>query len=351
MSAPTTNSMMYQTMHRQPDDLRRVLTEGWEATESAASLIGNAKRIFLFGIGTSFHAAQVGAWLLRATGRDARAVMSFDVAHYPENIGIRSDDAVIVMAHSGVKTFSKVAMQTAIDAGATVISIGSLTAEHPGSQLVLRTTEREKSAAFTSSHLTAMTVLAQIATALGGNGVTGFRDALTQLPDQVREILSRQDQVLPIAKEAVNRQVYAIGAGPNELTATELVIKAREAAYGDVDALASEQFLHGPLIATEPDDLAVVIHVPGAAAQRVGEIARVIDAIGTKLWIVGQPVAEISAAMVFTLPETPELISPLLAVVPMQLLAYQMAVEKGINPDTFRRDNPVYQAALGLLTL
>ena len=351
MTVPTTDSAMYQTMHRQPDDLRRILDTGWQAAAEAATLIGGAKRIFVTGIGTSYHASLVGSWFLRATGADARAVMSFDLAHYPDSFAINADDAVIVMAHTGVKTFSGVAMQRAVDAGATVISVGSLTAEHPGSRLILRTIEREKSAAYTSSHLTAMTVLAQIAASLGGDGVGGLREALGKLPDQVAEVLSRQDEVPPISKEAVTRRVYAAGAGPNEATATELVIKAREAAYGHVDGMAIEQFLHGPMIAMNAEDLAVLIHVPGAAAERVGQIAATIDAIGTKLWIVGQPVVAVPGATVFALPETSELVSPLLAVVPMQILAYQMAVEKGLNPDTFRRDNPVYKEAIGLLTL
>jgi glucosamine--fructose-6-phosphate aminotransferase (isomerizing) len=355
MTAPTTDSAMYQTMHRQPDDLRRVLASGWAPAGEAAGLIAGAKRVFLTGIGTSYHASLVGSWLLRAAGADARAVSSFDFAVYPDSFPVTPDDAVIVMAHTGVKTYSAVAMQRANEAGATVLSVGSLTAEHPGSRLVLRTVEREKSAAYTSSHLTAMTVLAQVATELGEQrgaaGVAGFREALGRLPDQVADALARQDDVLPIAKEAVNHRVYAAGAGPNEATATELVIKAREAAYGHVDGLAIEQFLHGPMVAVNAGDLAVLIHVPGAAAERVAQIAAVLGAIGLQLWIAGQPVAATPTATVFPLAETPELISPLLAVVPMQILAYQMAVEKGLNPDTFRRDNPVYKDAIGLLKL
>jgi glucosamine 6-phosphate synthetase-like amidotransferase/phosphosugar isomerase protein len=53
-------------------------------------------------------------------------------------------------------------------------------------------------------------------------------------------------------------------------------------------------------------------------------------------------------ATVLSLPQTPELLSPLLAVVPMQILTYQMAALKGVHPDTFRRDNPTYVAALSL---
>ena len=74
---PTTDSFMYQTMHRQPDDVRRLVTDGWDDAREAADIIRRAERIWVTGIGTSFHAALVGGWLLRATGRDARAVLSF----------------------------------------------------------------------------------------------------------------------------------------------------------------------------------------------------------------------------------------------------------------------------------
>ena len=61
--------------------------------------------------------------------------------------------------------------------------------------------------------------------------------------------------------------------------------------------------------------------------------------------------AEISKATVFALPDFPEILSPLLAVVPMQMLAYEMAVLKNLNPDTFRRDDEVFKNALSVLTL
>src|SRR4051794_36150132 len=113
MTNPTTDSKMYQTMHRQPEDLRALLNEGWAAAEQAADLIGDAKRVFVTGIGTSYHASLVGGWLLRAAGSDARAVSSFDLATYPDDIPLRADDAVIVMAHTGVKRLSGDAMARA----------------------------------------------------------------------------------------------------------------------------------------------------------------------------------------------------------------------------------------------
>jgi glucosamine 6-phosphate synthetase-like amidotransferase/phosphosugar isomerase protein len=83
----------------------------------------------------------------------------------------------------------------------------------------------------------------------------------------------------------------------------------------------------------------------------VAGICAVADAMGGKLWIVGTPVAATPNATVFTLPELPEMLSPLLAVVPMQMLAYTMAALRGTHPDTFRRNDPRYKEAFGLLTL
>jgi len=354
MSAPTSGSKMDETIQRQPADLRRLLGEGWEQARQAVDLIGTSERIVLTGIGTSYHAALVGAWLIGAAGVDARAVSSFDFARYPEHVPLGVGDAVVVMAHTGVKRFSAEAMAVAAEAGATVVSVGSLTAEHAGSLLTLRTTEREQSAAFTSSHLCAMAVLAQVATELGERreapGVEGFREALEALPDLVAGLLARAAEVAPIAAYAVDHRTYVAGAGPNEATALEAVIKVREAAYGQIDAMAAEQFLHGPMVAFNAGDLLAMVNVAGRATDRTAAIAAVGAAMGGKLWIVGEAI-DLAGATTFALPAVPELLSPLLAVVPMQLLAAQMAALQGINPDTFRRDDDRYKEAFGLVKL
>jgi len=349
---------MYQTMHRQPADLRRLLDAGWGPAEEAARLLAPAARLFIAGIGTSYHAALAGEWLFRAAGLDARAVLSFDFSVYPHLYPLRPDDAVIVMAHTGAKTYSAHALERAHRSGATTMSVGSLTAEHPGSRLVLRTVERERSAAYTASHTAAMFVLAQMAAVVGeregGPEAAGFRRALEGLPAQVEAVLARQDEILGVAADAAVRHVYGAGAGPNAVTALELVIKAREAATATVDALPLEQFLHGPLVTVNADDVAVLVNVRGAdraASVRTAEVARVLDRIGARIWLVGQGVETVPHAAVFELPELDELISPILAVVPMQILAYQMAVRRGTNPDRFRRDDPRYADAIGTITL
>src|SRR5438128_4284064 len=158
----------------------------------------------------------------------------------------------------------------------------------------------------------------RLATALGESrksaATSSFRAALGQLADQVADVLARADQVLPVARNAASRRMYSVGAGPNEATALEAVIKVREAAQGWIDGLALEQFLHGPLVAANADDIALVVNVPGRAAERVGQIARVLDAVGVRIWLIGGGVDGLAKADVFALPAVTELLSPLLTV-------------------------------------
>jgi glucosamine--fructose-6-phosphate aminotransferase (isomerizing) len=186
-----------------------------------------------------------------------------------------------------------------------------------------------------------MAIVGRVADALGAADVGRALDAL---PDQVAVLLARETEIWPAAERAAGKRIYGHGAGPNEATATELMIKVREAAFHTVDGMASEQFLHGPTVSFNRGDVAVVIHVPGAGEGRVAAIARVNAAMGGNLWVIGQPVDGLEAT-VFSLPETPEVVSPLLAVVPVQLFSSRLAAIRETNPDKFRMDNPVYEAA------
>jgi glucosamine--fructose-6-phosphate aminotransferase (isomerizing) len=355
MSTMTEPYKMYTTMHRQPADVRMLLAEGWESAGEAAARLADATRVFVVGIGTSFHAAQLGTFLLRTAGADARAVDSHEFATYP--YALRGGDAVIVMAHKGTKTFSAAAVELASAAGVPVIGISGRDSKMSGDgpALVLRTVVQETSAAYTASHLGALTVLAQIATVYGERrgvaAVAGWRDALAALPDQVTDVLAREAEIEPVAKAIVNSRIYAIGAGPNGVTATEAALKAREAAYVTMDGMSLEQFLHGPMVTINPDDRMVVVAVEGAGMARTAQVANALHLIGTPLWVVGHAIESVPDAPLFALPTVPEPLSPLLTLVPVQLLAYYLALAKGTNPDTFRRDDPRYLTAFSSLSL
>ena len=333
-------SQTFQTILRQPSDLREMFAREEENVARAVQILAGADRILTIGIGSSHHASQVSAWLLREAGKDAIPVHAFDFLHYHDQFPVRQGDAAVVFGHSGTTTFTRRSLDLLAAAGVPVVAVSGTAAENPGATLTLRTTAAETSATYTSSHLCAMAVMARVAAATGAP----FADALDALPDQVEEVLARREEVWPVAEASVGSRIYAYGAGPNEVTATEVMIKVREAAFHTIDGMAAEQFLHGPTVSFNAGDRAIVIHVPGAGQERVAAIARVNAAMGGRIWTVGQPIADLPSDH-FDLPVVPEAISPLLALVPMQLLASRMAAIRRTNPDDFRRDDPVYAAA------
>lgn len=342
---PPNAKEVLRTMRRQPDDMRRLLADGWKQVKQAVDLLDGAERIILTGVGSSFNAAMVGSWMLREIGFDARTVPVGDFWLYPGNNRFRSTDAVIVISHFGMRSAVLETLNQARAAGATVMSIGSLSVEHPGSRLTLRTVERETSMIATASHLAAMMVLAQITLLLGERMAPGrianWRDALSQLPETLAALLDRDAEIMPIARLAAVKHVYAVAAGPNEATIAELMMKARQAGNASVDAYPLETMLHGPIVAADTGDLGIVFRLPGPSAQRTAEFAQAMDRIGMQVWMVGDAVPGAQPLSTFTLPGLPEMLSPLMTLVPVQLLAYQIALIRQTSPESFDRLLPL----------
>ncbi len=152
--------LFYEAIKRQPADLSRVLDEARPAAAQAAERLARATRLYLCGVGTSYHAAQVGEALFRTFGVDAWAVHSFDFAIHPPQLS--PDHAVLVISHEGTTTYSLEAMRLAERHAGTFIRITGMGSEVPDVGIVIRTVQQELSSAHTSSYLAAMAVLARI---------------------------------------------------------------------------------------------------------------------------------------------------------------------------------------------
>lgn len=340
-----TKSELYAAIHAQPGEMRRLLADG-AATERAAAALGRARRIHLIGIGTSYHAALAAAWLFRAAGRDARAVHSFEFAAYAEPVNIV--DAYVVISHRGTKTYSERAAQQIAAAGAPLVVLTALGAPAPAGALHVETVPAERSSTYTVSYTGALVVLAQIAAALGAAGLDA---ALHGLPDVVEAALAREDGVRGFAASlpATTRLAF-IGGGPNAATASEAALKVKEAAYMTTEGMGVEQFLHGPLVALGEGDTLVAITAPGPAAERVAATAGIARDVGVRTVFAGIDPAG-GALHLPGLERLPEVLTPIAAVVPLQLLACFLAAERGANPDSFRQDDPRYKAAFGKVRL
>ncbi len=342
MAEAITRSALYRTIQRQPSDWQALLAQDSAALDTVAARLAGARRVLLAGIGTSHHAAQLGAFLLRAAGREAWAVASPDLAVYP--FGLGPNDAVIVISHRGTKRYSVQAVERAKAAGAWCLGITGQGSPLAGPGQVLFTVPQEQSSTHTASYTGALIVLAQLAARLGA---AELGPALPALPDQAREVL-RQEGALRAWTQALPRATRLVytGGGLNGWTALEGALKAKEAAYVTAEGMALETLLHGPLVGLEPGDQLILVNPAGPFQDRAAEIASAVRGIGLGLYWIGLPPRGAEDAPGLPLPETPELLSPLLAVLPLQLLAAYLAEARGTNPDSFRLDVETYARAI-----
>jgi glucosamine--fructose-6-phosphate aminotransferase (isomerizing) len=350
---------LYRSIHAQPQAARDLLAD-WEGPALAAEKLAHTSRILLAGIGTSFHAATVGEYLLRFAGADAWALRSFEFVHYPQPL--RSDDGVIVISHRGSKLHGNLAVQRAVEAKVLTIGITGKNTKMQGPDLVIETVEQDPSSTHSISYVGALTRLAQIAARLAAlNGHTEAAQRLEQglkwLPGMMEDILAPENEVRQIAQEAVahQRRLYFIGAGPNGVTAPEGALKAKEAAYVTAEGFELEQAIHGPQVAFESEDLLIPISVRGPAQARMADLLLALSEIGSRVWLIGEA-PNMETAALFHRPgwsrfalcdgvDLPEELTPLLAALPVQLLAEFLAAARGTNADSFRSDVEAYKRA------
>src|SRR5437667_11344695 len=154
---------LYRSIHAQPQAVRELLAD-WDGPSKAAEKLSQAGRIFVSGIGTSFHAATVGEYLLRFVGADAWAVRSFEFVNYPRPL--RSDDGVIVISHRGSKLHGNQAVQRALDAKVLTIGITGKSSKMQEPDRVIETVEQDPSSTHSISYTAALTRLGQVAARL-----------------------------------------------------------------------------------------------------------------------------------------------------------------------------------------
>jgi glutamine---fructose-6-phosphate transaminase (isomerizing) len=309
-------SHMRTTMQTQPDELARLAGDDGPS-RAAAERVGR-RRTWLVGIGTSWHAAHHGAWLLAEAGVDARALHAADAAQY----AWRPDtgDAAIVLSHTGTTGYTAQALAAARSAGAAVVHVTAI-----GNGGDVETVTPETSYAYTASHTGALMRLAQMAVALGAD-----LGDLAAVPDAVARVLAAPGPVV----DPPRRLLELTGAGPNGWTAAEGALKVREASYVATEGLSSEQFLHGPSVALDEQDTLVVLDGGGPGAERTEAIAGAMEVTGAR-------VVRLSER------DLGEALSVFALTVWVQRIAVELAEARGVSPDRFRfEEDPARERAI-----
>ena len=346
---------MHDAITGQPRAIARVISEERRNVRDLADLVQRAARVHIVGIGTSWHAAIVGEDLLRnhAGRHEARAWNSYEFCDHPPPL--TQDDLVIVLSHRGTKTYSARALELGHHSGAStalLTGIGS-DARRDLPQVIVETSQPDPSSAFTISHTSALTVLTMLAVALSGGDAA---DSLSNLPDAVQDAISNEDEVKEWAAASTDVQrFYFVGTGTNASTAYEAALKMKEANYTTTEGLHLEQYLHGPFVSTDEGCLVTFIAPPSDDSEdRVIDLIRAVDEVGARTAAVlqkGDSARSNLVDTVISVPECPGIYSPIVYLVPLQLLTYWLALELGCNPDVFRLNDPKHVAARRHYTL
>jgi len=306
----------------------------------------NAKRIIIIGCGTSWHAGLVGEYLFEELARIPVEVEYASEFRY-RNPVILSDDVIIAISQSGETADTLAAIKLAKEQGATVIGICNVVGSsiprlthagvytHAGPEIGVASTK-----AFTAQ----VTVLSMMAMLLGHERKTisdkNYQilvEELVNIPAKIEQILKESNKIKQIAElyKNSNNCLY-LGRGYLFPVALEGALKLKEISYIHAEGYPAAEMKHGPIALIDEHMPVFVIAAKDKSYDKiVSNIQEVKARKGIVIAIVseGDTVIRKLADHVMEVPLADESLAPLLAVIPLQLLSYYIAVLRGCNVD------------------
>lgn len=346
---------MLKEIFEQPRTIRdcvrgRIAADGSSVTLSGviehADKFMNARRIIIVACGTSWHAGLIGKRLLQEISRIPVEVEYASEFRYSNPI-LDEHDIVIAISQSGETADTLAAIQMARKCGAFVYGvcnvIGSSIARatdsgtyiHVGPEIGVASTK-----AFTGQ----VTVLAMLALAvgkirgtIGDETVKEVASALLHLPEIIKETLKLNDTIEKLSSTYtyVHNFLY-LGRGYNFPSALEGALKLKEISYIHAEGYPAAEMKHGPIALIDHELPTVVIAPDDEMHEKIISNIQQVKARGGAVIAVvtkgDSTIAEI-ADHILEIPKVPECVSPIIVSIPLQLLAYHIAIKKGCNVD------------------
>ncbi len=346
---------LLKEIHEQPqaiiDTMRgRILPEESDIAlgefDEQDSVLHSLKRITLAACGTAWHACLAGKFYLEELARIPVEVDYGSEFRY-RNSPLEPGTAILAVSQSGETADTLAALEWGKDAGLPALAICNvIDASIPRKADVVLYTHAgpEISVASTKAFTTQLTALYLLSVYLGRrrgviNQEQGRKliDDLVNLPAQVREILSREKAIEKIAKKYGQAKDFLyLGRGVNYPIALEGALKLKEISYIHAEGYPAGEMKHGP-IALIDEEMPVVVLLPKdpVYAKTLSNMKEVEARGGRIIAITDAPSQELEdiAWEVLSVPATNHLLMPILLTIPMQLLAYHIAVYRGTDVD------------------
>lgn len=313
--------------------------------ESVADDLTRVKRLLIVACGTASYAALAGKYMLE---EHARIPVEVDIGsefRYRTPV-INEDTAVLAVSQSGETADTLEAIREGKRRGALTLGIvntvGSTIARETDAGIYLHAGP-EISVASTKAYVSQLTTLALLTLFLGRQrnmSVSEGRviaEGLKALPEKIEQVFKRADQIRAVAKKyAKARDFLFIGRKYNFATAFEGALKLKETSYVHAEGCGAGEMKHGHLAMIDENFPTVAIApIDSVYEKNVSNIQEIRTRKGSVIAVATDGNEDIKAIVndVIYIPETIEMLTPILAVVPLHLFAYYFAKEKGRNVD------------------
>jgi len=343
------NHFMLKEIYEQPQAIRNALRTQRIYYDLVASKIDSSEAVYLIGCGTAYHACLGGSYIFaKLAGLRSQVVIASEFNQVHANL-LDSNSTVIALSQSGETADTLNAVRASRARGASVISVTNVmgsTLTRLSDVYIGQNSGPEIGVAATKTFTAQLTVLTRLAIVLAEKrGKMSSAEAedllerLEEVPDQILTVLKKQDgRVREIARKYKDRpSLCFLGRGINEVTAIEGRLKLLEVAYIPSLAYAAGESKHGfiaivepgyPVVFSSPKDEThgkIIGNVMEMKA-RGANIISIIEEGDEQIRSISDDFIEMPAGI-------PSIMTPLVYIVPLQLLAYYVSVEKGYDPD------------------
>lgn len=339
---------MLKEIYEQPHSIREALKVQEKYLDLITEFLDRGRDVFLLAAGTSYNACVAASYMLSKLARLATTpvIASEFIENYGKSIGI--DTVILAVSQSGETADVLAAIEHARLSAATILGLTNVvgsTLTRVSRAYILQNSGPEIGVAATKTFTAQLTVLAQLALRLARKRgklaqyeIDELKDELEKLPELVEEAIKISDEpIRRLAKELKNvGSIFFLGRGISYATALEARLKVMELSYIPCIAYPAGESKHGPISVIEPGYPVFFIAPEDPTRKQVIGNVMEMKARGARIYCVGTEGDEElkeNSDWWLGLPKVSEVLSPVVYVIPFQLLAYHLAVEKGYDPD------------------
>ncbi|MCT8976440.1 glutamine--fructose-6-phosphate transaminase (isomerizing) [Clostridium sp. CX1] len=345
---------MIKEIHEQPKVIKDTMTSrimpGKPVTLDDIKItkeqIENIDKVYIVACGTAYHAGIVGKYVIE---RLARIPVEVDIAsefRYRNPI-INDRTLMIVVSQSGETADTLAALREARAQGARVIAVTNVvgsSVSREADDVLYTWAGPEIAVASTKAYTTQLITMymiglffAQNRNTLTTEEIESIKNDMLTLPEKVEETLNHKEVLQKFAANTyMHKDMFFLGRGLDYAVAMEGSLKLKEISYIHSEAYAGGELKHGTIALIEPGTIVVALATQKSLYEKMVSNIKEVTTRGAKvlgLAVEGNTDVEKAVESAIYIPEVQEVLLPVLSVVPLQLLAYYMAIQKGCDVD------------------